>query len=65
MYNENIELIQFEYKHDPFLQMPTEQEAKEGYSKAFDEMYNIAFKTKLLSGGLYTNLSLGFLQMGQ
>jgi len=60
----NTELLIFTYTHMSFLQMPTEQEAKEGFTKAFDEMFNTTFKSKLLNMNIFTHLSIGMLQEG-
>ena len=43
--------------------MPTEQEAKEGFTKAFDEMMGTVYKNKLMMD-MYTHISLGLQQQG-
>ena len=60
----NTELLVSSYTHMAFLQMPTEQEAKEGFTKAFDDMFNTQYKQKLLNMNIYTHLSIGLLQEG-
>jgi hypothetical protein len=42
-----VDMLKCNYSHMAFVQMPTEQEAKEGFTKAFEHMFTVLFKAKL------------------
>ena len=42
-----VDMLKCNYSHMAFVQMPTEQEAKEGFTKAFEHMFTVIFKAKL------------------
>lgn len=51
-------------RHNSFMQMPTEEEAKEGFTKAFEDLVSINSNVLLNERSEVTHLSFGFHQDG-
>jgi hypothetical protein len=60
LHGTEVDFIKVEIHHQQFLQIPTESEAKEGFTRAFDELV-ARYTAKLVSMNTFTHLSLGMI----